>query len=59
MMNAYLTAALSNIFICLAVAVGVYITKSAWCLWGLVFLLGTSSKNEDKKNKEENTEAEA
>jgi hypothetical protein len=37
-MNAYLSAAIINVSICVCVGIVAYFTKSPWALLGLVFL---------------------
>jgi hypothetical protein len=51
-MNIYWSTALTNIFICLAVIGGLFITKSPWRLWGLIFIYGIKFGSENEKVEE-------
>lgn len=47
-----------TICVCVAVIMAVVVTKSAWCLWGLVFMgdINFCSNNEIKSGKLEDSE---
>lgn len=49
---AYIAFALVYIAFSLAIAVSVYITKSAWCLWGFLLMprLSMRSDTEEEEN---------
>jgi hypothetical protein len=50
--NANLGAVLINIAVCVLIGFAVWWTKSAWCLWGLLLLAGTSSKTKTTETKD-------
>lgn len=53
-MNIYTKVLIQNICLMLLILVCVYLTKSAWCLWGLLLLFKTDSK-ESKDGVTENS----
>jgi hypothetical protein len=47
---AYIAYALAWIAVAIGVSVGIYFTKSAWCLWAFIFPLFISITHNDKKS---------